>query len=230
MDLTQDELAIAATVPRSVVGAIEHGRLHRVRLGDLDQVARALDASVDHVIRWRGGDLGRLINARHSALHEVLARRFAGLPGWAYEPEVSFSSFGERGVVDGLAWHAASRSLLVIELKSELVDLNDLLGSVDRKRRLGPEIVKARGWRPATVSCWVAIAETRTNRRALARHESVLRAKFRADGRAVGAWLRRPSDRIDALGFLPDAPDPASNHHSLGRRRVRHARVPSPAP
>lgn len=35
-------------------------------------------------------------------------------------PEVSFSIYGQRGVIDILAWHAATRSLLVIELKTEM--------------------------------------------------------------------------------------------------------------
>jgi transcriptional regulator with XRE-family HTH domain len=225
-DLTQREVSIAADVPRSVVQAIEHGRLRRVRVGDLTAVAAALDASVDQVLRWRGGDLGRLVNARHAALHELLARRFAGLPGWAYEPEVSFSSYGERGVVDALAWHRVSRSLLVVELKTELVDVNELLGTVDRKRRLGPDMVRARGWGPATVSAWVAIADTRTNRRTLARHATVLRAKFQADGHAMAAWLRRPVGRIDALGFLSDAAPEGPPVSRTGRRSARHAHEP----
>jgi len=73
-------------------------------------IAVALDASLDLSIRWHGGDLGRLVNARHAALHEALAIRFVALPGWVLEPEVSFSVYGERGVVDGLAWHQATRT------------------------------------------------------------------------------------------------------------------------
>jgi transcriptional regulator with XRE-family HTH domain len=223
-DLTQLELSIAAGVPRSVVQSIEHGRLTRVRIGDLAAVASALDASVDQVLRWRGGDLGRLVNARHAGMHNVLAGRFAGHPAWLYEPEVSFSSYGERGVVDGLAWHRASMSLLVIELKTELVDLNDLLASVDRKRRLAPEMVRSRGWRPATTSSWVAVADSRTNRRSVGRHAAVLRAKFPADGHELAAWLRRPEGRIDALGFVTDASRAGTAYPQSGARAVRHAR------
>jgi hypothetical protein len=67
-------------------------------------------------------------------------------PGWSIAPEVSFSIWGERGLIDILAWHAPTRSLLVIELKTAIVDVSGLVGTVDRKRRLAPEIARSRGW------------------------------------------------------------------------------------
>ncbi|MEA2546356.1 MAG: hypothetical protein QOI09_1629, partial [Chloroflexota bacterium] len=200
----------------------------RVRIDDLQSIAIALDATLDVSIRWHGGDLGRLVNARHAALHEALALRFVALPQWRFEPEVSFSVYGERGVVDGLAWHPGTRSLLVIELKTEFVDINELMGGVDRKRRLAPVIASERGWRPATVSSWVAVADGRTNRRALARHETTLRAKFRSDGHGIAAWLREPSGSLDALGFLTVAPLASTGVAVGGTRRVHRARPVAP--
>lgn len=226
--LTQRELSIAAAVPRSVVQVVEDGRLDRVRIGDLRRIAAGLDASVDLWLRWRGGDLPRLVNARHAALHEVVAGRYRGLSGWSYEPEVSFNEFGERGVVDGLAWHKESRSLVIHELKSELVDLSDLMATTDRKRRLAMRIVADRGWNPASVSLWIVVADGRTNRRTLARHAAVLRAKFPADGHAVGAWLRNPSGRLDALSFLPVASADGRPRGGGAVRMVRRARDTDP--
>jgi len=226
--LTQRELSIAARVPRSVIQALEGGRADRVRVGDLKAIASSLDASVDVVLRWHGGDLARLLNSRHAVLHELMASRFVALAAWTYEPEVSFSQFGERGSIDILAWHERSRSLLVIELKSELVDINDLMGSVDRKRRLAADVVASRGWRPASISTWVAVADTRTNRRVLARHERVLRAKFPSDGHRLRAWLRNPAGRLDALGFLSDASPTSPLPGMGGARLVRRARDPDP--
>jgi transcriptional regulator with XRE-family HTH domain len=228
--LTQAELAIAADVPRSVVQAIERNRVDVVRVGDLRAAAGALDAAVDLSLRWRGGDLPRLVNARHAALHEVVAARYGTLSAWRYEPEVSFSNFGERGVIDGLGWHEATRSLLVHELKSELVDASELMGSVDRKRRLAAEIVRDRGWRPLTVSTWVVVIDSRSNRRALARHEAVLRSKFPADGHAIAAWLQQPVGRVDALSFLPLAAPGGTPVVPTATRLVRRARDRSPGP
>jgi transcriptional regulator with XRE-family HTH domain len=226
--LTQAEVAVAAGVPRSVVGLVEHGRLGRCSLHSVRAIAAALDCTIVVSPRWHGGDLERLLNARHSAMHEALASRFGGLSGWIIEPEVSFSVFGERGVIDGLAWHAASRSLLVIELKTEFVDVNDLMGSVDRKRRLAAGIGRDRGWQAEHVSTWVAIADGRTNRRALARHKLTLRTKFPADGRAIGKWLRALGGAINALGFLPVDAFAGNGVAVAGSRRVRPARSTPP--
>lgn len=117
--------------------------------------------------------------------------------------EVSFSIYGERGVIDILAWHATSRVLLVIELKTEIVDFNELMGTFDRKCRLAAGVARSRGWDPVTTSAWVVVAESRSNRRSVAAHNAVLRAKYPADGRTMRGWLRRPGHRVDALSFLP---------------------------
>ncbi|HLQ47942.1 MAG TPA: helix-turn-helix transcriptional regulator [Candidatus Dormibacteraeota bacterium] len=218
---TQKDVAAIAHVSRFVVGRIERGRLVAIPLGKVRAVATALDARLDLVTRWRGGDLGRLVNARHSAMHDSAARMFRLLAGWEMEPEVSFSIYGERGVIDILAWHPARRSLLVIELKTELVDLNDLMGSVDRKRRLAGDIARDRGWHPASISTWVAIADGRTNRRAVTAHTATLRTKFPTDGAGVRRWLREPQGRIDGLGFLPYVPGTLTRQDLAPIRRVR---------
>lgn len=198
----QSDLATKANVSKTIVVRIERGRFDSIPVGTLRRVSTALDARFDTYLRWHGGDLGRLINARHSAMHETIARSFARQRAWIAEPEVSFSVFGERGVIDVLAWNAAAQSLLVIELKTELVDLNDLMGSVDRKRRLASVIARDRRLDALTISTWVVVAESRTNRRALAGHSAVLRAKFPMDGRGIRRWLAHPLGRTDALGFL----------------------------
>ena len=198
-------MAARARVSRGVVGRIERGAAASVPLGKIRRVAAALDARFDTVVRWQGGDLGRLINVRHAAMHEAMARWFQALDGWVAEPEVSFSIYGERGIIDILAWHPVRRILLVIELKTEFVDVNDLMGSVDRKRRLATLLARDRGWDPVAVSAWVVVADNRTNRRALAAHETVLRAKFPVDGREIRRWLRSPDRRVDCLSFLPSA-------------------------
>ena len=76
----------------------------------------------------RGGNGTRLLSHRHSALAESLAAFLISQSGWSLEPEVSFAHFGERGVIDQLAWHAERRHVLIIEIKTEFVDMNEMLG------------------------------------------------------------------------------------------------------
>jgi transcriptional regulator with XRE-family HTH domain len=221
----QGDLARRADVSRTMIVRIEQGRLASVPLGTIRSVAAALDARFDTVVRWHGGDLGRLINARHAAMHEAMARMFEVLDGWVAEPEVSFSVYGERGIIDVLAWHPGRRILLVIELKTEFVDINDLMGSVDRKRRLAARIARERGWDPAAIATWVVLPDNRTNRRALALHGTVLRAKFPADGRRVRSWLHRPEGPLDALSFLPSVHAAGIGRDLAPVRRVNRARA-----
>jgi transcriptional regulator with XRE-family HTH domain len=227
---TQKEIAAIAHVSRFVVGRIERGRLGGIPLAKVRAVASALDARLDLVIRWQGGGLGRLVNARHSAMHDSIARAFEKLADWEIEPEVSFSIYGERGVIDVLAWHPARRCLLVIELKTELVDINELMGNVDRKRRLAGDIARERGWEPAGISTWVVIADNRTNRRAVASHAATLNAKFPTNGPAVRRWLRAPDGRLDGLGFLPYVHGTLARRDLAPIRRVRRrSRLPNRA-
>ncbi len=64
---------------------------------------------------------------------------------------MSYAIYGERGVVDIVAWHPGSRAILVIELKTDIVDVNQLIGKVDEKARLiradrpGPRLGPAHG-------------------------------------------------------------------------------------
>lgn len=220
----QEDLSARAGISRTMVGRIEHGRLASVPLGSVRKVAEALDARFDTTVRWHGGDLGRLINARHSAMHEVMAAVMGELDGWLSEPEVSYSIYGERGVIDILAWHPVRRILLVIELKTELVDINEIMGSADRRRRLAGTIARDRGWDPVSIATWIVIAESRTNRRAVAGHVAVLRTKFPADGRSMRRWLADPSGRIDALGFLPSVHRVNTGREIKAVRRVSQHR------
>jgi hypothetical protein len=177
------------------------------------------------VPRGVGAELPRLADAHHAAMHEDAARLLARWEEWVAVPEVTFSAFGERGSIDILAWHAPTRSLLVIELKTELVDLQETVGTLDRKVRLATSIARARGWEPATVSSWLVVAESRTNRRAVARHAAFLRSRLPADGHALIAWLRRPAASIHALSFLSSDRSTGTGQRLAPVRRVRPTRV-----
>ena len=195
--LTQEDVSKLAGVSRGTVSRIERGHLDEVSLGSIRAVAKALDVRVDLVPRWRGGDLDRLLNSRHSALHEQVARTFAERPEWLTAPEISFAFYTERGVIDILAWHAKCQMLLVIELKTHIVDVNELLGTLDRKRRLAWQVARDRGWdvgERTSTSAWVIVAESHTNRRRVQAHGAMLRAALPLDGRSIAGCSRIPRD------------------------------------
>jgi transcriptional regulator with XRE-family HTH domain len=189
----QADVAVAAGVPRSLVSSVERGHLGDVPIGQLQAIAWQLEIRVELVATWRGGDGARIVNARHSRMHELVAARLAARSGWEFATEVTFSEWGERGVVDVLAWHGATRTLLVIELKTEIPDPAGLVAQVDRYRRLARKIGRARGWDPLHVATWVLVAESDFNRRQHARHKLMLSNAFPLDGQFMRRWLRDPS-------------------------------------
>ncbi len=210
-----------AGVPRGAVMAIEAGRLDRVPFGQIRRLAHAFDGRFEGALLWHGADFDRLLNRGHARMHEAVARWLRDVGGWLALPEVSFAYDGERGVIDIVAWHAASRSLLVIELKTRLVDLNALMATMVIRRRIAWQVARDHGWDPATVSIWVLVAPARTNARILADHRTVLRAKFPADGRAMRRWLANPAGDVAALSFLPHVRVPDLGRDLATPRRVR---------
>jgi len=220
----QVDLARASGISRWRIGRIERDRVSRTTVGALEALARALDADLELTVRWNGAQLDRLINRRHAVLHEAAARLFEQLPGWEIAAEVSFSIYGERGIIDLVGYHAASAALLIIELKTELVDPQELVGSVDRKVRLGARIARERGWQARTVSGWVICTEGRTNRRHVDSFSGLLRSAFPADGHAMRAWLASPRQPIRALSFLSIEHAPLRDQLPVQRRRASPAR------
>ena len=220
----QDDLSEKSAVSQSAISRIERGQIGPQSVDSVRAVAAALDIRVDLVPRWRGGDLDRLLNRRHSALHESVARIFRDeLPSWMLAPEVSFAIYAERGVIDILAWHPGRRALLVIELKTDLADMNELLGTLDRKRRLAIQVAAGRGWDPVTISAWLIISESRTSRRRVAAHEAMLKSALPDDRRTIRRWLRDPVGRVAALSFWTDTRGLAGRRAAKPIRRVRVA-------
>lgn len=222
-DWRQRDLAERAGVSASVISRLERGHVGSLALTTIRRITACLDMRVDLLPRWRGGDLDRMLARRHAALADATVADLAAR-GWILRPEVTFSFWGERGSVDLLALEPERRALLVIELKTDLVDPHGLIAQVDRYRRLAPRIATTVGWNPTVIGTWVIVGEGSVNRRRLAAHQALLRAAFPADGHAIAAWLRAPTKPIAALSFRPPGPTA-----SAGRRRVR-TRAESEAP
>jgi transcriptional regulator with XRE-family HTH domain len=218
--LRQIDVAAQATVSRGVVSLIERGHLDAATVRVLRRVAAVLDIRVDVVARWRAGELDRLLNARHAALANAVAAMLGDL-GWEVAPEVSFAFGAERGWIDLLAWHAPTRTLLVVELKTEIVDLHDLIGTLDRKHRLAPAIARPRGWQPLTVARLVIVGDSATNRRRVHQHGGLLGAALLVGTRECRSWLAAPSGGFSGLMFFSDANGRSSIGKFAGRKRVR---------
>lgn len=136
--------------------------------------------------------------------------------GWDVRVEVSFNHYGDRGRVDVLAWHRASRTLGVVEIKSRMDNAEETLGRIDVKTRLARGIAAQFGWHAAHVVPMLVLAEGTTQRRHLAQRAALFR-RFGLRGRAAAAWMRRPQPArpIGVLLFLK-LPD---SHPNNARRK-----------
>ncbi len=202
---------------------MERGHLESLSIRVIRRVGQELDVRVDLNARMRTGDLDRLVNAGHAQLHDWLATYLGTLPGWVHSHEVSFAIYGERGVIDILAFHQATGALLIIELKTELVSIEDLLTTMDVRMRLATQIAKGRGWDANSVSSWVILADTPANRRRLSLHAATLRSVFPTDGRSMRGWLRQPQRSVRAISMWRNSNAGGATRVAALRRRVRPA-------
>lgn len=199
---------------------VERGGADRTTGTPLRRLAVALGARFEQRLLWQGEALDRLLDEDHARLVERVVRWLRDA-GWDVVPEATFSIRGERGSIDVLAWHPASRTLLVVEVKTVVPDMQALLAGVDRKARLAPTVARERGWgAPSSVGRIVVLPAHRTARRRVVQHASTLDAALPDRTVAVRRWVRDPGGRaIAGILFVPDAAGTGNRH------RVREPRA-----
>jgi transcriptional regulator with XRE-family HTH domain len=208
---TQAQVAHRAGVSRALVARVERGGADRITLRTLERITAALDARTVVRIQWRGEELDRQLDADHARLVEVICRRLVDA-GWDVRPETTFAIRGERGSIDVLAFHPVTGSLVVIEVKSVVPDVQGLLAAHDRKVRLAPSIARDLGWAPRHVSRVLVLPDDRTVRRRLARFSTTFDRVMPARTIDVRRWLARPDGPIAGVLFLSIAPAASARH------------------
>jgi transcriptional regulator with XRE-family HTH domain len=221
LGMTQEELSRSAGVQRNKISELETFDFSRVTVRELDRCFAAMDASLRFWAEWNGAALDRLLDEGHAILVGAIASTLREL-GWQFEFEVSFARLTDRGSIDVLAWHETTRTLLVIEVKTELASLEGLLRPLDVKIRLATAIGAERfGWEPTNVGRLLVLPEDRTARRAVERHHEVLFAAFPERNRAVRAWLANPAGSLSGLMFLTSSQLVGAKRNPSAIQRVR---------
>jgi transcriptional regulator with XRE-family HTH domain len=221
--MSQLQVAAAAGISRSLVSRLEAGDLEPTSLGLIRRVAGVLGASLTVEPRWRGVDLARLLDQRHAGLVRTVVERLAAV-GWECLPEHTFNEWGERGAIDVFAWHARARAALCVEVKTRIVDLQDMLSATDRKRRLAPILARKLGWDPVAVGSVLVLPEENWARNAIERHRPVIDARFAARTLAVRYWLADPEGDLGGVWFLANVTPGDAKRRSAASIRVRHGR------
>lgn len=217
----QQDVGEIAGVSQDVVSRVERGRLRALQVGTLRAIAAAMDAELVISLRWRGADLDRLLDEGHAALAGRVTMLLEEL-GWEVRPEVSYSVFGERGSIDLLAWHAPTRTLLVIEIKTDLASIEATLRKLDEKVRLAPRVAAERfGWEPRAVAFLLVLPDASTPRRQVRRHDAVLAKVFTLRGSMMRQWLSAPAGGMGGLMFLSVTRGGRARPGPVSRRRIR---------
>lgn len=202
---------VAARTGLSITAIHRHERGVIDSLRRLERHGQALELRFDLRPIGRGADVTRTLDAEHAAIENLLADAFLRVAA-RVQLEVSFNEWGERGRIDLLAGHA--ERVFVCEVKTELADLQDLFGSIDRKMRLAPAIA-SRLDMDGRVTCLLAVASTARNR-SIVRQHAALFASFQR--RRFTGVIPTDADRI--LLWVP--PGATGRKRWLaGQRRVQ---------
>lgn len=203
--LRQEDVATQTGVSRQMISRLERGLVDNFTIGHLRAISRALEMPSIESLGWRSPEIDRLRDKDHAALVEAVGRTLVDA-GWELVPEYTFNHYGEKGAVDNLAWHAASRSIFIGEVKTRIWDLQDLLSTLDRKGRLVPELLRRdRGWRAKSVGVALVMEEKSTHRHLIERHSATFRAAFPQRQVEVRRWLESPSGNLRGILFLPNS-------------------------
>jgi transcriptional regulator with XRE-family HTH domain len=217
----QQDLGDAAGVSQDEISLVERGLGRGAPLRTIERIVGALEAEAHIVVRWRGGDIDRLLDEGHAAL---MGRAIAVLEaaGWAALPEVTFAIYRDRGSMDVLAWHPATATVLVVEVKTELTSIEETLRTHDMKVRVAPTVSHERGgWRCRAVARMLVVPDTSTARRTVIRHGAVLGRVYPVAGHAARQWLRKPSGATGLILFLSPTIRGRGRCGPISRRRVR---------
>lgn len=220
----QADLAERARVSQQTVSLIETGQARRVSVATLERVLITLEAELELVVRWRGGELDRLLDEAHANVSGAVAQ-FLETRGWMVRVEVTYAVGRERGSIDFLAFHPKSGSLLVGEVKVDFTSAEATLRRHDEKVRLAREIARQRlDWNARAVSRLLVLPESTTSRRRVGRHEALMSRAYPLRGHELTTWLGEPNRPVDGLLFLPSTKDAGGRRDLTSRRRVRRVR------
>ena len=186
---SQARVAARLEISQSELSRRERGSLEDCSVAEVERWGAALGAHVSTDVRVNGER--PLNDARHARLQNWLVGVLRQ-HGWSVLVEHSFNHYGDRGRIDVLAYHPTHRSVLVVEVKTRVDDVGDILGRLDVKRRVAPILAREQQWRGGAVVPMLLVLEHRTNRRRIADHAPAF-ASFRLRARAAGPWLRRPN-------------------------------------
>ena len=196
----------------------------------LDVIAALLDGlAIDLDLLDRGPtaiDPLRSHDAAHAMCSAYVQRRLESA-GWEVAREVRIEDGRYIGWIDLLAFHAATGTLLVIEIKTRIDDVGAIERSLDWHARGARKAAEKLGWRPRAMSSWVLALATDEVEDALHRNRTLWATAAPLRAPVMAERVRTPQGPSDGRGFA--LIDPRSRRRSwLIRARVDGRRSAAP--
>jgi len=176
LDITQGELASAVGVSRSHIAGIEMGKANPT-LDLVSRIGAALGLELQLI-----ADPPMIIEPRptslvHSHCSGYVGRRL-GRDGWLVKREVEVVHGRWHGWVDLLAFHPATRALVIVEIKTRLDDVGAVERQLSWYEREARGLATVLGWRPARVHSWLLVLASEEVEIAVRRQRAILSEGF----------------------------------------------------
>lgn len=226
---TQAELGQRVPLSQQAISLIERGHGFQLSIETLTRVFAAVDARLEPVVSWRGGDLDRLLDSAHATVVSETIRRLRR-EGWEVAVEVTYSEFGERGSIDILGARRDLEAAVVVEVKSELTVVEATARKLDEKARLVRQVIgQARfGFTPRRIGRLLVLPSTTAARRRVDQAGPALEAALPSRGSVVRRWLRHPVGDVVGILFVPITNPSSGTRSHGGSKRIRRARSAIP--
>jgi transcriptional regulator with XRE-family HTH domain len=144
------------------VSLLERGRIAGLSITEADSICGALGATLVFGIEAPVLAGSRQRDAAHARCVAYVMRRLIK-EGWIVRREVQVGTPARPGWIDILAFHPELRVLLVIEIKTELVDLGGLERQLGWYVREARQAARSLGWRAGDVMPVALLLSTAVN-------------------------------------------------------------------
>ncbi len=189
---TQAELGAKSGVSQSQVSRFE---ARWIEVVSLSTVARFLDdmgirasLTLDHPLVARSD---RQRDAAHARCLAYASGRVARM-GWDVRREVEIHHGPSHGWIDVFAFHAPTRSAVVVEIKSEIHDMGAIQRALGWYTRMAWDLSRSFGWPIRRVGTALLVLATEANEARLAENAALTREAFPVRAAGLSDWLAAP--------------------------------------
>jgi len=156
------------------------------------------------------------------------ARRLRG-DGWVVASEVEITGSAGPGWIDVLGWDPLSRALLVIEIKTEIIDFGRIQRTLGWYQSRAGDAARHFGWSARTVSSALLLLDSRAVADRLRDNRDLARLAFPERARELEGFIRDPARRKAGLPQGLAMIDPLSRKTAWLRSSVLDGRRSAPA-